>query len=94
MSNCWYLYVLECDDGTLYTGITTDPERRLTEHNESPKGARYTRARRPVEMIVQWIYSDQSSAAKAEYSFKQLRRPEKLERIEADEPPRPESDAS
>lgn len=88
MSNSWYLYVLECDDGTLYTGITTDPERRLTEHNESSKGARYTRARRPVEMLTDWSYPDQSTAARAEYAFKQLRRPEKVERIEEDRPPR------
>ena len=87
MSSEWYLYVLECDDETLYTGITTDPERRLEEHNSSKRGARYTRARRPVEMLVTWSYPDQSAAASAEYAFKQLRRDEKVERIEEDLPP-------
>ena len=88
----WYLYVLECDDETLYTGITTDPERRIDEHNNSPKGARYTRARRPVELVTKWTYDGQSEAAKAEYAFKQLTRPQKLARIEEDRPPAPPSE--
>ena len=51
MINIWYLYILECSDGTLYTGISKDPERRLNEHNNSKKGAKYTAARRPVKLI-------------------------------------------
>jgi len=46
----WYVYVLECSDGTLYTGITVDPSRRLVEHN-SGRGARYTRSRLPVRLV-------------------------------------------
>ena len=80
----WTLYVLRCADDTLYTGITTDPERRLREHNETARGARYTRARRPVRMVASWPFPDRSSASKAEWAFKQLSRDEKLRRISAD----------
>ena len=74
----WTLYVVECADESLYTGITTDVERRVREHNESDRGARYTRARRPVELVASWRCADRSEAARAEYAFKQLRRPQKL----------------
>ena len=77
----WYLYVLSCADGTLYTGITTDCERRVDEHNHSSKGARYTRARRPVQLAAAWPYPSRSEASKAEYAFKQLDRAAKLDRI-------------
>jgi putative endonuclease len=74
----WFMYVVRCSDGTLYTGITTDVTRRLDEHNGSKKGAKYTRARRPVELVY-WIdYSDRSTASKAEAKFKKLSRKEKL----------------
>ncbi len=79
----WTLYVLRCADGSLYTGITTDVERRLEEHNGSAKGARYTRSRRPVELEAAWGCEDHSQAAKAEYAFKSLRRREKLKRLDA-----------
>ena len=78
----WFLYVLRCSDETLYTGITTDPARRLREHNQGPRGARYTRARRPVELLASWVYEDRSSATRAEIAFKALNRREKLRRIE------------
>lgn len=77
----WFMYVLRCSDDTLYTGITTDLERRLDEHNSSPKGARYTRARRPVRLEAWWTHESHSAAASAEYAFKQLSRTQKLERI-------------
>jgi putative endonuclease len=77
----WYVYVLECADETLYTGITTEPERRLREHNTSSKGAAYTRARRPVEICALWPCEDQSEAASAEAAFKQLTRDQKLDRL-------------
>lgn len=73
----WYLYVLRCADESLYAGITTDPERRVQEHNGSPKGARYTRARRPVTLLKSWTLSDRSAATKAERRFKALRRAQK-----------------
>jgi putative endonuclease len=47
----WFIYILKCSDNTLYTGITTDVDRRLSEHNTSPKSAKYTRARRPVQLV-------------------------------------------
>ena len=76
-SSCWYLYVLRCNDNTLYTGVTTDIKRRLHEHNATNRGAKYTRARRPVELTL-WIgYDSRSKAQKAEYRFKQLTRAEK-----------------
>ena len=81
MNADWYVYVLECTDDTLYTGITTDPERRLREHNESSKGAAYTRSRRPVEMRALWPCEDQSEAASAEAAFKKLTRDQKLDRL-------------
>jgi len=78
----WYLYVVECDDGTLYTGVTTDPERRVHEHNNTADGASYTRGRRPVELVAVWSYPDRSSVSRAEHEFKSLTRTEKMESIE------------
>ena len=77
----WFLYVLQCDDGTYYTGITTNITRRLNEHNTSSKGAKYTKTRRPVEMVYWTCFKDRSSAQKAEYKFKRLTRKQKEEII-------------
>lgn len=82
----WFLYVLECADETLYTGITTDPQRRVHEHNHTSRAARYTRARRPVELVAQWPYPGRSEASRAEAAFKKLDRAEKLRRVTDDEP--------
>lgn len=82
----WYVYVLECDDESLYTGITTDPERRIREHNGSKRGARYTRARRPVEPIAVWPCESRSEAATQEAAFKSLDRDEKLRRVRLSQP--------
>lgn len=73
----WYIYILECSDGTLYTGITTDVNRRLLEHN-SGKGAKYTKVRRPVALKALFETKNRSEAAKEEYRIKQLPRAEKL----------------
>jgi putative endonuclease len=73
----WFLYVLKCGDGTLYTGVTTNIQRRLKEHNTSSRGAKYTKTRRPVEMVYWTCFKDQSLAQKAEYKFKQLTRKQK-----------------
>lgn len=71
-----YVYILKCADGTYYTGYTTDPERRTQVHN-SGKGAKYTRARRPVELIYTEEYDDKIEAHRREYAIKQLTRAEK-----------------
>ncbi len=81
MASTWFLYVLECSDESLYTGITTDVERRVEEHNSSPKGAKYTRTRRPVRLVYVKEYPNRSEATKEERAFKQLRREEKLSRV-------------
>jgi putative endonuclease len=67
----WYLYLLECADGTTYTGITTDPRRRLREHNAG-RGARYTalQQRRPSRLLGVWRFPDRGSATRAEVHFK------------------------
>ncbi|MDO9267309.1 MAG: GIY-YIG nuclease family protein [Sulfurimonas sp.] len=74
--------MLKCSDGSIYTGITTDLNRRVDEHNSSPKGAKYTRVRRPVELIYSESYEDKSSASKREYEIKQLSKIQKLSFIE------------
>ena len=77
----WFMYVVECSDGTLYTGITTSIARRLNEHNYGMKAAKYTRSRRPVTLKYVKEYSGRSCASKAEYKFKKLTRKKKLEII-------------
>ena len=74
--------MLECSDGTLYTGITTDLERRLDEHNNSNKGAKYTRARRPVVLVYSEELESRSEASKREYVIKKMNRQEKIGLIE------------
>jgi putative endonuclease len=66
------LYVLECQGGSLYTGISTDVERRLSAH-KAGKGARYTRLHPPQNLLLTIEFPDQSSALQAEYAFKQLK---------------------
>lgn len=78
MAADWYVYMLECADGSLYTGVTTDPERRLREHNEGPLGARYTRARRPVELVYLERAADRAGACRREARLKAMSRTGKL----------------
>ncbi|MDY4761651.1 GIY-YIG nuclease family protein [Streptococcus thoraltensis] len=75
-----YMYVLECADKTLYTGYTTDIERRLKTHNAG-KGAKYTRARLPVKLLYQESFTSKQEAQSAEAHFKQKTRRQKLEYI-------------
>jgi putative endonuclease len=75
----WQVYILECADGTLYTGITTDLKRRLTEHNDSASGAKFTKTRRPVKLVYSKACTDRSGASKEENRIKKLSRAEKLE---------------
>jgi putative endonuclease len=76
-----HVYILECADGTYYTGYTTDVERRVEEHNAGT-GAKYTRGRTPVEVIHTETYDSQSAAMQREYAIKQLRRPAKEELVD------------
>lgn len=72
----WYLYILSCGDGTLYTGITNDVEKRLEVHRAG-KGAKYTRGRQPLKLVYQEICENHSLALKRELAVKKLTRQEK-----------------
>ena len=72
----WYLYILRCGDGTLYTGITTDVEKRLEVHR-SGKGAKYTRGRAPLELVYREVCGSHSDALKRESAVKKLTRIQK-----------------
>jgi len=71
-SDCWYTYIVLCNDNSLYTGVTTDLARRIDEHNSSPKAAKYTRNRRPVELVYAETAESRSEACKREHALKQL----------------------
>ena len=76
-------YILRCADDTLYTGITTDLERRVREHaSDDAKWAKYTRVRRPVELVYHEKHASRSEACKREYAIKQLSKKQKIELIE------------
>jgi putative endonuclease len=77
----YHIYILECADNTLYTGITTDVKRRFTEH-QSGKAARYTRAHKVVKILYTEEHPDRSSALKREAEIKKLPRVKKLAFIE------------
>lgn len=77
----YYLYILRCGDGTLYTGIAADVDRRLAVH-QSGKGAKYTRGRGPLEVVYQEECADKSAALRREVAVKKLSRAEKLALIE------------
>lgn len=72
----WYLYMIECSDGSIYTGIAVDVAARYAAHCDGD-GARYTRSHRPVRLLGCETYPDRSAAASAEYRIKQLSAPEK-----------------
>lgn len=76
MESQWYLYILRCGDGSLYTGITTDVQRRFAEH-VSGKGAKYTRGRGPLELVYQEELTSHSQALKREVQVKALKRIQK-----------------
>ena len=78
----YYVYIVKCADDTLYTGIATQLDRRIEEHNSSDKGAKYTRVRRPVELVYSEEYPDRSTASKREYEIKKkMTRENKLDLI-------------
>jgi putative endonuclease len=74
----YFVYILLCADNTLYTGYTTDIQKRLSAHNSSKAGARYTKVRRPVTLVHSESFPTKSEALKREYALKQLSRAEKL----------------
>lgn len=83
----WLVYLLECGDGTLYCGVTTDMERRLAQHNgELPGGAAYTRGRRPVRLVASRSFPDRASAQRAEWHIRRLPRAAKVAALAADSP--------
>lgn len=74
----WYVYIVRCADGSLYTGIARDVQRRLNQHNGAGRGgARYTRARRPVQLVYQEDAAGRVQAARREWQIKRLSRREK-----------------
>ena len=78
----WFVYILRCADGTLYTGITKDLGRRTRQHNAGT-ASRYTRSRRPVKLVYQESQCSQSSALKREAAIKKLTRRQKLAMVRA-----------
>lgn len=75
-----YTYIVQCSDGTLYTGWTNDLTRRIQAHNQG-KGAKYTKARRPVTLVYYEAFETKEEAMKREYAIKRLSRKEKEELI-------------
>jgi putative endonuclease len=75
----YYVYILQCSDNTLYTGITTDVARRVEEHNSSTLGAKYTRGRRPTKLMYSREFQNRSEATKEESRIKKLSRQQKIE---------------
>jgi putative endonuclease len=80
----WYIYILRCSDNSLYTGVTTDCSRRLHEHNHTTRGAKYTRARRPVTLTYREAAADRSTAQRREAQIKRLSAPQKEALITSD----------
>ncbi len=78
----YYVYIVECSDGTYYTGYTRNISRRINEHNYSiKKAAKYTRSRRPVKLVYSEVHNSVSSALKREYQIKKLSRKQKKDLI-------------
>ncbi len=82
MNDNWYVYMVRCSDQTIYTGITTDLEKRIKAHNSENGGARYTKSRRPVTLVYARRTGSQSDAAKLEYQIKKMPRKSKILLIE------------
>jgi putative endonuclease len=82
----YFLYILECSDQTFYTGITTNLDRRIKEHNNSKLGAKYTKVRRPINLVYSKEFLNRSVASIEEARIKKLSRSEKLNLIKYDQP--------
>ena len=72
MNNLWYTYMVRCNDNSLYTGVTTDLQRRVNEHNGKIKGAKYTKNKQPVTLVYYQTQINRSAACQYEYKLKQL----------------------
>ena len=79
-----YTYIVECADGTLYTGWTTNVQKRVKAHNEEKSGAKYTKAKRPVKLVYYEGYETKEEAMRRAQAIKQLTRKQKLELIHLD----------
>ena len=78
----WYVYILKCHDNSLYTGVTSDLNRRVTEHNSSDKlGSKFVRARRPVILVYKELHQTRSSALRRELEIKAWTKTKKVELI-------------
>ena len=85
-TNMNYTYIVKCSDGSLYTGWTTDLDRRIRAHNDGA-GAKYTKSRRPVRLVYYETYETKEEAMRREYAIKQLTREEKLALLQAGKVP-------
>ena len=79
----WTVYIIRCDDGSLYTGVSTDVERRFREHREHPRGAKFFKGRKPLEVVYAEDGHSRSTACRREAAVKKLSRAEKLRLIAA-----------
>ena len=77
----WWVYIIRASDGRLYTGVTTDVERRFVEHSGTPRGARFFRGRQPMEVVYTERHPDRGSALRREAAIKRLNRDSKLQLI-------------
>lgn len=82
MTKQWFVYIIKCSDDTLYTGITTDVERRYAEHNNQ-QGAKYFRGRKPVKIVFQEAGYTRSTASKREIEIKKLSKANKIRLIQS-----------
>ncbi len=83
----WFVYIVRCSDSTLYTGVARDVQKRLQQHNHGNKGAKYTRARRPVELVYQECAESRSAAQQREYRIRRLSAAQKRALVGAAEKP-------
>ena len=82
--SAWFIYIIRCADNSLYTGITKDISRRVNEHNsDNVLAAKYTRGRRPVELVYKETFANRSTASRREYEIKKMSRPEKEQLIQS-----------
>ncbi len=79
----YFVYILECTDGSLYVGCTNNPEKRIKEHNTSKSGAHYTKTRRPVKLLHRETFDNLHAARAREREIKSWRREKKLELVKS-----------